>query len=237
MSTLHENELRQFERLLQQQKAGNIAARLELWKVFLSLENEHLTVEELYKKLRARGWHWDIYLVEDTLAMLVYFGLASVSHLDGVTPRYEHRHLETDQHDHLVCLRCGKVTEFNNVKLEESYKTIGKDLGFFPINHKTVVRGVCKDCLEERKQNLPLEQCSLNETVIVEQVDPKHAGRLSAMGIIPGSQIKILSHSANGVVAAVNGSRLALSKDWCQQITVRQEGASEFCALPLPSDD
>ena len=226
---LHDDELRQFERLLQQQKVGNIAARLELWQIFLALDHQHLTAEELFKKLKVRGWVGDLDLVKDTLQLLVYFGLVSESHLDGAIPRYEHRHLD-EHHDHLVCLRCGKISEFHNRHLEDLQQGISRDMGFFPLNHRLVIRGICAECLSRRLQNLPVDQCSLNEDVIVEQVGSSFAGQLSNLGIIPGAQLKLLSRGPNGVVVVVNGSRLALSKDWCEHITVRQD--SQFCNLP-----
>ena len=211
-------EQRQFERLLQQLKVGNIADRLRLWQVFLSLPQQHLTVYELHQELRERGWNQGLELVMDTLELLISFGLVAQSYLDGITC-YEQRHLG-EHHDHLLCMRCGNITEFYSDKLEELQQSIVREQGFHPLSHKLVVRGLCRGCLGQREKAVPLSQFGRGERVVVETVGLTYAGQLSDLGIIAGAHLQIISHTKSGLVAALNGSRLALSREWCEQIMV-----------------
>ncbi len=227
---LSKDEIRQFERLLQQQKVGNIEARLQLWRIFLSVPTQHLTVHELYQELRARGWNWGVELALDTLELLVSFGLVSKSYLNANTPRYEHSKLE-EHHDHLLCMRCGRITEFYSDKLEELQQTIIKEQGFHPLSHKLVVRGICCDCLSQRAKPVPLSQFGRGESVVVEEVGAAHGNALGDLGIITGARLNIISKNKNGMVVALNAGRMALSQEWCEQIMVRQAAQADFCKL------
>lgn len=227
---MHKDEQRQFERLLQQRKVGNIAARLQLWEVFLRMRSHHVTVNELYQELLRQGWNWGVQLVMDTLEMLVSFGLASKSYLDGLTPLYEPLHLE-EHHDHLYCMRCGRITEFYSDKLEELQQNIIREQGFHPLSHKLVVRGICCDCLGERQKPVPLSQFAQGEEVVVEEVAHAYAAQLESLGIISGARLRIISQNKNNMVVALGNSRLALSSQWCQQIMVRQQADDAFCQL------
>jgi Fe2+ or Zn2+ uptake regulation protein len=63
---------------------------------------------------------------------------------DGFT-RYE---LSDDDahHDHLICMECGKITEFEEDAIEELQAKIAKRHGFLVRAHKHEMYGVCADC-------------------------------------------------------------------------------------------
>lgn len=215
----------QFERFLQQQKVGNIAARLQLWRVFLSLPRErHPTVHELYQELRRRGWNWGVSLVLDTLELLVSYGLVSKRYLDDTTARYEPCDLG-EHHDHLVCMSCGRITEFYSDKLEELQQNIIKQQGFHPLSHRLVVHGICADCLDKKEKPVPLSQFDSGESIVVESIASQLDSPLSDLGIISGARLNVVSRNKSGMVVALGTSRLALSQEWCDQIMVRRDAA------------
>ena len=63
---------------------------------------------------------------------------------DGFT-RYELA-VEEAHHDHLICLECGKITEFEEPLIEELQGRVAERHGFVVHQHKHELYGVCADC-------------------------------------------------------------------------------------------
>jgi Fur family transcriptional regulator, ferric uptake regulator len=49
-------------------------------------------------------------------------------------------------HDHLVCVRCGRVVEFFEAAIETRQEAIAREHGFTIEDHSLVIYGVCADC-------------------------------------------------------------------------------------------
>ncbi len=49
-------------------------------------------------------------------------------------------------HHHLICVKCGKVSEFEDDMLETLESIIAKKLNFRTIDHQLKVYGYCSDC-------------------------------------------------------------------------------------------
>lgn len=56
--------------------------------------------------------------------------------------------LGTGHHDHLVCLKCGKMVEFASEKFEQAQTEICEIHGFEPVFHRVHIRGYCRECKE-----------------------------------------------------------------------------------------
>ena len=61
---------------------------------------------------------------------------------DGIT-RYE---IEHEHHDHLVCLRCGKIVEFECEPIETAQTEVAEEHGFHLLRHRHELYGHCPDC-------------------------------------------------------------------------------------------
>ena len=111
---------------------------------FLSSER-HMSIEELYLKLRARHPNIGYATVYRTLKLFSEAGIArEIQFGDGQT-RYEHV-AEGEHHDHLVCTRCGAITEFRNDTIEQLQDDIAKSYGFIIETHKMELYGQCAKC-------------------------------------------------------------------------------------------
>ena len=113
---------------------------------------EHVTAEDLYKKINRK--HKDIGLttVYRTLKLLKKSGLATESIFADNLTRYEPLS-EDDHHDHLVCLDCGSITEFENSKIERLQGKIADEFGFHTVSHKMDLYGYCRECKNRTKNN------------------------------------------------------------------------------------
>ena len=72
-------------------------------------------------------------------------GLVSRVKLGGEEYRYEHVH-PGEHHDHIVCLHCGKVYEFESDEIEKLQDEICRRFGFHPRAHSHKIEGCCADC-------------------------------------------------------------------------------------------
>ena len=48
-------------------------------------------------------------------------------------------------HDHIVCVKCGKVVEFMDEVIEERQRDIAEENGFTIEDHALVIYGLCSD--------------------------------------------------------------------------------------------
>ena len=111
---------------------------------FLKVD-EHLTAEELYKRVSKRHKNIGFTTVYRTLKLLAESGLATERIFADHLTRYEPVSAE-EHHDHLICLTCGSITEFENPKLERMQEKIASDFGFSIVDHKMEFYGYCREC-------------------------------------------------------------------------------------------
>ena len=66
--------------------------------------------------------------------------------------RYElNDHNLSHSHHHLICLGCGKVTEFSYDFLNEVKDKIKKENGFNIVDYQLKFYGYCKDCVKKNR--------------------------------------------------------------------------------------
>lgn len=50
---------------------------------------------------------------------------------------------DSEHHDHIVCLDCGKITEFSDSKIEAAQTAVARSLGFEEVHHRHVIYARC----------------------------------------------------------------------------------------------
>lgn len=80
------------------------------------------------------------------LELLVRLGLVRRLDMGQGTARYEAAHPGGEHHHHLVCDRCGKVTQFEDPELEDAIDRAAARLDYAVGTHDVVLRGACPDC-------------------------------------------------------------------------------------------
>lgn len=112
--------------------------------IFLSTR-QHVTVEELYLKVKASQPAIGHTTVYRTLKLLAEAGLAREILLHDGQTRYEHL-LAGEHHDHLVCTACNVIVEFENETIEALQAEIAQRHGFAIHSHKLEIYGLCAHC-------------------------------------------------------------------------------------------
>ncbi|MBI4686169.1 MAG: transcriptional repressor [Nitrospirae bacterium] len=107
----------------------------------------HITAEDLYKKVNRKHKEIGFTTVYRTMKLLSKCGLASERVFADNLTRYEPARGE-EHHDHLICIGCGEITEFENPKIERLQGEVAKEFGFNTISHKMELYGYCRRCVE-----------------------------------------------------------------------------------------
>lgn len=118
--------------------------------------DEHLSVEDIEGKLRARGERIGKATIYRTLDLLVRSRLVEEHDFGEGFKRYEHRLTSHPVHEHLICLECGSVEEFESHELYGVENRVRKDYGFSPVRRRLDIYGLCKACREAGVE-LPVE--------------------------------------------------------------------------------
>ncbi|MBI5453340.1 MAG: transcriptional repressor [Deltaproteobacteria bacterium] len=107
--------------------------------------NTHISLEELLKKVKRKTPNIGYATVYRTMKLLTECGLAISRQFGDGQTRYENLP-ENGHHDHIICIRCSKIAEFQNQKIEQLQAEAAKKLGFTVVNHKLELYGYCSDC-------------------------------------------------------------------------------------------
>jgi len=134
-----------FERYLKRHGYNWTAERKAVAGLVFSL-HEHFTAEELAALLRSSKRPVSRASVYRTLNLLVESGLVRRFELGGQTTCYEHV-FGHNHHDHLICLRCGRVTPLEDPALERAQEEACCRSGFIPEYHYLEIYGVCSACM------------------------------------------------------------------------------------------
>jgi Fur family ferric uptake transcriptional regulator len=108
--------------------------------------DEHLSVERLREALAARGHKVGTATVYRTLDLLERAGFVRAHRFGGGYRRYEPAGT-ADEHGHLICDRCGQVSEFANEQLTRLLGIVADEHGFQRQRQRVEITGICRACL------------------------------------------------------------------------------------------
>jgi Fur family ferric uptake transcriptional regulator len=101
----------------------------------------HLTVEQIYRRLRRRGHRVGLATVYRTVELFVRSGLVEPAYLADGGVRYG---LAAKHHDHVVCLRCGRFQALRPCVVPRAMHRL--PAGFRITGHHLGIYGICAAC-------------------------------------------------------------------------------------------
>lgn len=117
--------------------------RVKILQILEGESGQHLSAEDVYKALIDQGDDVGLATVYRVLTQFEAAGLVARHHFEGGHSVFE---LATDDHhDHIVCVKCGKVVEFFDEEIEARQDKIAADHGFQITSHSHYIYGECKD--------------------------------------------------------------------------------------------
>lgn len=141
----HEVERQALARYLEDHNLKHTKQREAILEVFLDAKG-HITSDDLFQRVRGAHPNIGYTTVYRTLKLLCDAGLAIERNFeDGVT-RYE---IEHEHHDHLVCIKCGKIEEFECQMIESAQNDIAAKHGFRILRHRHELYGHCPACRKD----------------------------------------------------------------------------------------
>ena len=118
--------------------------RIKILQILESSDVHHLSAEDVYKQLIQNEEEIGLATVYRVLTQFEEAGLVVRHHFEGGHSVFE---LATEEHhDHVVCVKCGRVEEFIDDEIEARQAAIAKRLGFELTDHKLNMYGLCPDC-------------------------------------------------------------------------------------------
>jgi Fur family transcriptional regulator, ferric uptake regulator len=131
-----------FEEFVRQNHGRLTPQRQFIVNEFLSLKG-HYGIEELHDLFRKKGKEINPSTIFRTLKLLVQAGIAQEQQFVNGNTKYD---VNVSHHDHMICLSCGVILEFDSPTLEHVQARIVRDHGFEMAYHKHEIYGHCSDC-------------------------------------------------------------------------------------------
>jgi Fur family ferric uptake transcriptional regulator len=131
-----------FKEYLSKQGLKFTRQRQAIAEVFLATETHPSLIEilELTKKRHKSVGYATIYR---TMKLMTECGLATEHRFgEGDHARYE-PNVEGEHHDHLICLACGKIMEFENDEIERLQDEVAQAFEFKVAWHRHEIYGYC----------------------------------------------------------------------------------------------
>ena len=104
----------------------------------------HVTAQELFEMLSKNFPEIGFATVYRFLRALSDANFVTEIRMGGSPARYELT--PKSHHDHLTCVRCGKICEFENKAIETLQEKVAYQFGFILTHHVLELYGVCPSC-------------------------------------------------------------------------------------------
>ncbi len=104
----------------------------------------HFTAQEIYEIIVSDFPGIGFATVYRFLKKMSSQGYVTEVRMGGMPARYEWA--SKQHHDHITCIRCGVVVEFENDNIEKLQEKVAHNLGFTLTNHILELFGTCPKC-------------------------------------------------------------------------------------------
>ncbi|AZG33692.1 MULTISPECIES: transcriptional repressor [Shewanella] len=118
--------------------------RCKLLEFLTQVDEQHLTVENIYQGLNAQGETIGLNTVYRIMAHFEQAGIVVRRLFESENAVYELNN--KPRHDHLICLTCGKLTEFTDPLIELRLGLAAEHHGMIIHHHSLNMYGHCFDC-------------------------------------------------------------------------------------------
>ncbi len=110
--------------------------------------DDHFDAEALYIQMKNQNYRVSRATVYNTLELLVSSDLIKRHQFGKNLAQYE-KSFGFKQHDHIICVECGKVLEFCDPRIQEIKNMMGNLMDFKITHHNLNLYGRCKNGCDE----------------------------------------------------------------------------------------
>ena len=142
-----------FRKLVRSLGLNNSNQREYVLKILFEYD-EHLSAEDIASKVKETyNLNIGIATVYRIIALLEEMNIIKGISIDGLDRKvYELNILA--HHDHLVCVKCGKIVEFFDAELEKIQELVANENGFEMESHNMILYGVCEECQAKEENSI-----------------------------------------------------------------------------------
>ncbi len=115
--------------------------RLKILEIFQKNSVRHLSAEDIYRLLISENLEIGLATVYRVLTQFEQAGILSRNYFETGKAVFELN--EGSHHDHIVCIDCGRVEEFQDDEIEKRQYEIADKLGFEIVDHTLAIYGRC----------------------------------------------------------------------------------------------
>lgn len=118
--------------------------RLKILNLLQSDDIKHWSADDIYRQLLEQGEELSLATIYRVLTQFHTAGLLIRHNFEGGHSIFELQ--QGEHHDHLVCVKCGKVEEFVDATIEQRQQAIAEQHNFQMTEHNLTIYGVCQHC-------------------------------------------------------------------------------------------
>jgi len=121
--------------------------RIKILRILEENRDQHMSAEEVYRALLASGEDVGLATIYRVLTQFETAGLVFRHHFEGGQSVFELN--EGKHHDHILCVKCGRVDEFMDETIEKRQRAIAARHGYEMTDHSLYIYGICAACQKE----------------------------------------------------------------------------------------
>ena len=127
------------------QQVGGKVTKHKLAILQLFKTRKHLDVTTVHALLNQGGERVSLATIYRVIATFENAGMIMKHNFNSDQATYE-LVKSNEHHDHLICIKCDRVIEFYNQKLEQIQEQIASKNKFKLVNHRLNLYGICEKC-------------------------------------------------------------------------------------------
>jgi len=120
--------------------------RLKILEVLEKSSNHHMSAEDIYRVLMEQHQDVGVATIYRVLTQFEESGIVNKLNFENNQAVYELSNVE--HHDHLVCVKCSTIIEFQDDVIEQHQLKIANKYDFQLTDHSLYLYGLCKNCKE-----------------------------------------------------------------------------------------
>lgn len=121
--------------------------RLKILEILANSEDQrHMSAEDVYKTLLGHEEDIGLATIYRVLTQFEQTGLVTRHNFEGGHAVFELN--EGKHHDHILCVKCGRVDEFIDETIEQRQQAIADKHGYAITDHSLTIYGICRKCQE-----------------------------------------------------------------------------------------
>lgn len=128
-------------------KSAGLKATLPRLKILEILEiskNHHMSAEDIYRTLIMQNEEVSVATIYRVLTQFEEAGIVNKLNFDNVQSMFELSN--SKHHDHLLCIKCGKIDEFTDDTIEQRQHDIANKYNYKLTDHCLYLYGLCNNC-------------------------------------------------------------------------------------------